>query len=131
MSLTSYRTAPPREGQMTEIREPALGLDPRDREHGAERMGGGLAGCEASGEARLTARRASPSPVGADLVLTSDPRVKPEGRPSVVCGPGGGRLGGWLDLAVTRSPTLKRAVPWAQRSFTAEFGMGSGGASAL
>ena len=41
------------------------------------------------------------------------------------------RLNSWLDLAVTRSPTLLRAVPWAQRSFTAEFGMGSGGASAL
>jgi hypothetical protein len=37
----------------------------------------------------------------------------------------------WLDLAATRSPTPFGAVPWARRSFTAEFGMGSGGASAL
>ena len=52
----------------------------------------------------------------------------------------GGRLGllawipgwdSWLDLATTRSPTPFGAVPWARRGFTAEFGMGSGGARAL
>ena len=37
----------------------------------------------------------------------------------------------WLDLATTRSPTLRRAVPWARCGFTAEFGMGSGGARTL
>jgi len=36
-----------------------------------------------------------------------------------------------LDLATTRSPTLRRAVPWARCGFTAEFGMGSGGARTL
>ena len=41
-------------------------------------------------------------------------------------------LGGWLvDLAATYSPTSCDAVPWALRGFTAEFGMGSGGAPAL
>jgi hypothetical protein len=40
--------------------------------------------------------------------------------------------GGWLvDLAATYSPTSWDAVPWALRGFTAEFGMGSGGAPAL
>jgi hypothetical protein len=34
-------------------------------------------------------------------------------------------------LATTRSPTLRRAVPWAQCGFTAEFGMGSGGTRTL
>ena len=34
-------------------------------------------------------------------------------------------------LATTRSPTLRRAVPWARCGFTAEFGMGSGGARTL
>ncbi len=34
----------------------------------------------------------------------------------------------WSDLATTRSPTHRRAVPWARCGFTAEFGMGSGGA---
>ena len=37
----------------------------------------------------------------------------------------------WLGLATTRSPTVRTAVPWARRGFTAEFGMGSGGAPAL
>jgi hypothetical protein len=55
---------------------------------------------------------------------------RPDGLPSGI-DPGSDLLNSWLDLAVTRSPTLLRAVPWAQRSFTAEFGMGSGGASAL
>ena len=36
----------------------------------------------------------------------------------------------WLGLATTRSPTVRTAVPWARRGFTAEFGMGSGGAPA-
>ena len=45
-------------------------------------------------------------------------------------GPGGGG-GPWPDLATTRSPTPFGAVPWARRGFTAEFGMGSGGARAL
>jgi hypothetical protein len=40
-------------------------------------------------------------------------------------------LNSWPDLAATRSPTLRRAVPWALRSFTAGFGMEPGGASAL
>jgi hypothetical protein len=40
-------------------------------------------------------------------------------------------LDSWPDLAATRSPTLRRAVPWALRSFTAGFGMEPGGASAL
>ena len=35
------------------------------------------------------------------------------------------------DLATTRSPTVRTAVPWALRRFTAEFGMGSGGSAAL
>lgn len=39
--------------------------------------------------------------------------------------------GCWPDLATTRSPTPFGAVPWARRGFTAEFGMGSGGARAL
>ena len=39
--------------------------------------------------------------------------------------------GPWPDLATTRSPTPFGAVPWARRGFTAEFGMGSGGARAL
>jgi hypothetical protein len=39
--------------------------------------------------------------------------------------------GGLLDLAATYSPTSWDAVPWAQPGFTAEFGMGSGGAPAL
>jgi hypothetical protein len=33
------------------------------------------------------------------------------------------RAGSLLDLAATRSPTDRTAVPWARRSFTAEFGM--------
>ena len=33
-----------------------------------------------------------------------------------------------LGLATTRSPTPFGAVPWARCGFTAEFGMGSGGA---
>jgi hypothetical protein len=37
----------------------------------------------------------------------------------------------WPGLATTRSPTHRRAVPWALRGFTAEFGMGSGGPPAL
>ena len=50
-------------------------------------------------------------------------------RPGVVTGSG---LGGLLvDLAATYSPTSWDAVPWALRGFTAEFGMGSGGAPAL
>src|SRR3954447_7469106 len=45
---------------------------------------------------------------------------------------GGGDDGGWsVDLAATYSPTSWDAVPWALRGFTAEFGMGSGGAPAL
>ena len=40
-------------------------------------------------------------------------------------------LGWWVDLAATYSPTSWDAVPWARRGFTAEFGMGSGGAPAL
>jgi hypothetical protein len=40
-------------------------------------------------------------------------------------------LNSWPDLAATRSPTLRRAVPWALRSFTAGFGMEPGGTSAL
>ena len=40
-------------------------------------------------------------------------------------------LSSWSDLAATRSPTLKRAVPWALRGFTAGFGMEPGGARAL
>jgi hypothetical protein len=36
-----------------------------------------------------------------------------------------------VDLAATYSPTSWDAVPWALRGFTAEFGMGSGGAPAL
>ena len=44
---------------------------------------------------------------------------------------GDGARGSSPDLAATRSPTDRTAVPWALRSFTAEFGMGSGGASAL
>ena len=49
----------------------------------------------------------------------------------------GGRAGAgpvagwWVDLAATYSPTSWDAVPWALRGFTAEFGMGSGGAPAL
>ena len=39
--------------------------------------------------------------------------------------------GGLVDLAATYSPTSWDAVPWALRGFTAEFGMGSGGAPAL
>ena len=39
--------------------------------------------------------------------------------------------GWWVDLAATYSPTSSDAVPWALRGFTAEFGMGSGGAPAL
>ena len=49
------------------------------------------------------------------------------GAGSESCGPRGRCPG----LATTRSPTLRRAVPWARRGFTAEFGMGSGGARAL
>ena len=37
----------------------------------------------------------------------------------------------WPGLATTRSPTVRTAVPWARRGFTAEFGMGSGGTPAL
>ena len=36
-----------------------------------------------------------------------------------------------MDLAATYSPAPCGAVPWALRGFTAEFGMGSGGAPAL
>jgi hypothetical protein len=50
---------------------------------------------------------------------------------------GGAELGDrilWTSGSTWRRPALPPlfgAVPWARRSFTAEFGMGSGGASAL
>src|SRR5215213_5803242 len=46
-------------------------------------------------------------------------------------GGGAGEWGWLVDLAATYSPTSWDAVPWALRGFTAEFGMGSGGAPAL
>jgi hypothetical protein len=42
-----------------------------------------------------------------------------------------GNRNGSLGLAMTRSPTLRRAVPWARRGFTAGFGMEPGGSHAL
>jgi hypothetical protein len=57
--------------------------------------------------------------------------LRPRGRGDLVAG-GGDEGRGWsVDLAATYSPTSWDAVPWALRGFTAEFGMGSGGAPAL
>src|SRR3954466_9759996 len=57
--------------------------------------------------------------------------LRPRGRGGLVAG-GGDEGRGWsVDLAATYSPTSWDAVPWALRGFTAEFGMGSGGAPAL
>jgi hypothetical protein len=72
----------------------------------------------------LTSYRAAPPRVGG-----GDGR--PRGR-GLVAGGDAGEWEGWLvDLAATYSPTSWDAVPWALRGFTAEFGMGSGGAPAL
>src|SRR3954453_8032167 len=72
----------------------------------------------------LTSYRAAPPRVdGGD--------GRPRGR-GLVAGGDAGEWEGWLvDLAATYSPTSWDAVPWALRGFTAEFGMGSGGAPAL
>src|SRR3954453_14367659 len=72
----------------------------------------------------LTSYRAAPPRVGG-----GDGR--PRGRGLVAGGDAGEWEGGLVDLAATSSPTSWDAVPWALRGFTAEFGMGSGGAPAL
>ena len=111
MSLTSYRTAPPRarsdeKGQRSG--ESRGGWEAgRDGERGAGLGGGRWAPW-------LRCRLAEPDP----------------------CGLGGPR--GWASWRTPGQtwrrpalPPLFGAVPWARRGFTAEFGMGSGGARAL
>jgi hypothetical protein len=71
----------------------------------------------------LTSYRAAPPRVG---VVVGGERVGRGGRAGAVP-----VAGWWVDLAATYSPTSWDAVPWALRGFTAEFGMGSGGAPAL
>ena len=64
--------------------------------------------------------------------MSGDPGAGPDGREASRAGGKGRRWRNcWLGLATTRSPTVRTAVPWARRGFTAEFGMGSGGAPAL
>ena len=71
------------------------------------------------------------------MSLTSYRAAPPRGEGGRVGGEGeggGSGAGGWgrsADLAATYSPAPWGAVPWARRGFTAEFGMGSGGAPAL
>ena len=77
------------------------------------------------------------------MSLTSYRAAPPRGGRRAAGSGGGGRAAGrragttWrsggrpADPAATRSPAPWGAVPWARRGFTAEFGMGSGGAPAL
>jgi hypothetical protein len=60
--------------------------------------------------------------------LSSEPRVEARGRAAELCFFWTWNC--WPGLATTRSPTVRTAVPWARRGFTAEFGMGSGGTPA-
>src|SRR4051794_41399709 len=73
----------------------------------------------------LTSYRAAPPRVG------GGGNGRPRGCGLLVAGGDAGEWGWLVDLAATYSPTSWDAVPWALRGFTAEFGMGSGGAPAL
>src|SRR4029450_7584702 len=106
MSLTSYRTAPPRDRSE----------DRWQRSKGRQRPG------LASARKRVVTGGGG-GPAGAGVLWPLTPAfcpLRPFGPPD-----------GWPDLATTRSPTLRRAVPWARCGFTAEFGMGAGGARTL
>ena len=77
----------------------------------------------------LTSYRAAPPRGGFGVARRADPfRASAAGRGDASRW---GLSGLCPGLATTRSPTLRRAVPWARRGFTAEFGMGSGGARTL
>jgi hypothetical protein len=106
MSLTSYRTAPPRVQR----------TDDRRQKEGLCRVSGRVRGVVML-RARRAGRQARPLLSSVVCPLSSVPWRRRRGRP--------------VDLAATYSPTPRGVVPSALRGFTAEFGMGSGGPPAL
>jgi hypothetical protein len=131
MSLTSYRTAPPRDDQ--KIRGQRTDHGGRVWASGGKRVVTGAGGGGRSTAGRLARRAAKQQPARRGGVRSTPGEGAGPGssvfrypRPSVFCLLTPGST--WRRPAL---PPLPGAVPWARRSFTAEFGMGSGGTSAL
>jgi hypothetical protein len=163
MSLTSYRTAPPRDDQGSKVRDQRTDHGGRVWASGGKRVV--TRGRRRRSEHGRLARRAAKQQPARRGGVQSPPGEGPVPghRSADIRPPGLGLLSSvfWLlssvfcllasglcpltpgstcDLCPLTSgstwrrpalPPLRGAVPWARRSFTAEFGMGSGGTSAL